>query len=247
MPEVRKELTTLMCSLIKRMRLDLTTNIVEEDTSGEEEASPQATGNRRWTAHPKTLRLTTRPRPPRNADGSRSRMFNRISKSCPIPSIAFSFSHRIDTIVERVVNGSLLPLFHLLHPETSGWDLSLVNLCATNMALTGTDSKEGLGRDISRMFRRQDNVLKDWKIEDVDVAPSQQSQGLVKSTSSESMQQAEDDNDLKIMGRSTQDSESAGWSSDAEMTVSSEKCAVCGVVMPAFAMSAHQLFHSLSD
>ena len=211
---------------------------------------------RKWLAHPRTLRLTTRPRLPRNPDGSRPRTFNRISKSCTMPSVVFSFNHSTEMIVDKVVNGSLLPLFHQLHPGDSGWDLSLVNLCATNMALTGTDDKNGAGRDIGRMFRRQDDVLKEWKFDDVDEAPSHSLQVPVvnKSQHSETEQPSNKDNDSSLNGsediysniRNLKDTEVA-WNCGGETAGLAETCTLCGATMPAFAMLAHGRFHSLPD
>lgn len=250
----------LMCSLIKRIRLDSAVDAegtpVLDVLDGEEPLRQVLEGPQRWSAHPRTLRLTTRPRSPRNPDGSRPRIFNRISKSCPMPSIVLSLNHSIEIIAAKVVNGSLLPLFRQLHPEESGWDLSLVNVCVTNMALTGTDSKDGDGRDIGRMFRRQDEVLKDWKFDDVNVATTHSPEGQVKGASevSEAEQQHNEDNgnhqhESEDISRSTQDSRIADdeWDSEAERIHLSEACTVCGVIMPSFAMTAHQRFHSLPD
>lgn len=257
MSEVRKELAMLTCSLIKRMRLDLTTE-AEDMTVNDEKLSVKKTvdGPRKWLAHPKTLRLTTRPRLPRNPDGSRPRLFNRISKSCNMPSVVFSFNHSTETIAEKVVNGSLLPLFHQLHSGDSGWDLSLVNLCAKNMALTGTDGKNGAGRDIGRMFRRQDDVLKEWRFDEVDEAPSHSFQAAVvnKSQHSEPEQRSNNDNDYSLTRsedmylntRNLRDTEDA-WNSEGETASLGEACTLCGATMPAFAMSAHRRFHSLPD
>ena len=111
------------------MRLDLTAD-GEDDVpiTGSEQDQRQTVGlSRHWLAHPRNLRLTTRPRPPRNPDGSRPTMFNRISRSCSMPSIVFSFSYDVDILAEKIVNDSLFPLFRKLHPEKSGWDLSLVS------------------------------------------------------------------------------------------------------------------------
>lgn len=166
-------------SLIKRMRLDLTSTMEDEGIAMTSEADDEdsihidsASTTRRWIAHPKTLRLSTRPRPPLNPDGTRSRTFNRISKSTNMPTFVFGLTHDVGTLAEKLVAETLVPLFRKLHPEKSGWNLSLVNLCVTNMSLAASDGKDGAGRDIGRMFKKQDDVLREWKIEDVDMAPS---------------------------------------------------------------------------
>ena len=256
MTAVTRELTLLMCSLIKRMRLDLMVD-EEHDTVFGDKVPPCEVLNpsKRWSAHPRILRLTTRVRPPRNPDGSRPRTFNRISKSCTMPSIIFSQQQNIKRIAEKVVNSSLLPLFRQLHPEESGWDLSLVNLCATNMALAGTDSKDGAGRDIGRMFRRQNDVLREWKFDDTDLA-SFQPRDLIKNASKISEPEQPHDKDIgssrhgsEDLDRSTQDSGVADdvWNSEAQTADLGQACAVCGAHMPPFAVAAHQRFHSLLD
>ena len=253
----------LATSLTKRMRLDLTyrsEDKVEEDLTDkplfadehEARAAPL-----RWMAHPRTLRLSTRPRPPLNPDGSRSRNFTRISKSGPMPTFIFSLTTSVDALSDKLVIETLLPLFRKLHPERSGWNLSLVNICATNMAITASDSKDGAGRDISRMFRRQDEVLKDWKVEDVDMSPlgdelenkksaannpPEHSIGMKNSDARGDFDQGSEDT-----RQSTQESNYDAWDSGDEDAAMGEICGICGAVMPAFAMIAHERFHELAE
>ena len=259
MPEVKKELTMLACSLIKRMRIDLTGG-AEEDIPvlDDDQMFQRGTTStpRCWLAHPRTLRLTTRPRPPQNLDGSRPRMFNRKSRSCNMPSVIFSFNRTIEALAEIIVNDSLLPLFRQLHSEKPGWDLNLMNLCVTNMDRTGTDSKDGIGRDIGRMFRRQEGVLKGWKIEDEGIAPLIRSE-VARSDFSEDFEphnqsKALDEiswNEREDVYKGTQDSTAAdnAWNSEIETANLSEACVVCGTLIPFFAIAAHQRFHSLPD
>ncbi|KAK7533794.1 DNA polymerase-like protein iota [Phyllosticta citribraziliensis] len=163
--QVVKELRMLAISLLKRMHADL---LEEEDEYDQDGATPgpdsfkQAQAERpaglekrRWIAHPATLRLSTRPRPPLNADGTRTRTFARISRSAPVPNFLFSLSTPIESLAERLVNDALLPLFRRLHPEKTGWNLSLVNVAVTNMAEAGSNAKSSSGRDITSMFRKQ--------------------------------------------------------------------------------------------
>lgn len=176
-----------------------------------------------------------------------------------MPSIVFSLKRDIQTLAETLVADSLLPLFRQLHPENSGWNLSLVNLCATNMAQTGADSKDGVGRDIGHMFRRQDDVLRDWKVEDIDTAPSYVPQNLGSPGEgfpggSELQEQTDAQNDVRWDGSEDafpdmQDSNGADdeWDSGAETAELGEACTVCGAIMPPFAMAAHQRFHTLPD
>jgi DNA polymerase iota len=228
--EVKKELTMLSTNLIRRMHLDL----MEED-GDDAEASAQGLGRRKWLAHPRTLRLSTRPRPGLNPDGTRVRSFNRISRSMPMPNFAFSLTENANALAERLVQDALIPAFKKLHPERSGWNLSLVNVAVTNMAETAADSKDSEGRDISRMFRKQDDVLKEWRVADVDVAPEIQEakNGLV--------DKASDDN------AEIQATAPASWDSDEEADDVMQVCNRCGVSVPTFALIAHDRFHEIPD
>ncbi|MCJ1313288.1 hypothetical protein MMC25_006965 [Agyrium rufum] len=185
MDDVLKELRMLSRSLLCRMRLDLTEAEDDDDvvTCLDDERQEMSTINaenhhqhpksvpRRWLAHPKVLRLTTRPRPPLRPDGTRSRSFTRISRSGTMPTFVFSLTETLEHLAERLVDEALVPIFHKLHPEKHGWDLSLMNIGATHMEETAADKSTGKGRDIGRMFRTQEDVLKAWKVEDRGVAP----------------------------------------------------------------------------
>ena len=261
MEQIKKVLGMLSESLIKRMRLDLTTLVDEGDLGvplderyGESVIDANATASRRWIAHPKTLRLSTRPRPPLNPDGTRSRIFARISKSSSMPSSIFNLSQSVTVLAEKFVEETLLSLFRKLHPEKSGWNLSLVNLCATNMSMT----KAGVGRDIGTMFKRQGVVLKDWKTTDVAVTFSdhelddcQVEQDDIDETEREVSSPfvpdhaglgAEDA--LQLAQGSSSGNEM--WDSEIEENDLGEMCYDCGATMPSFAMVAHERFHSLA-
>lgn len=248
------------------MRSDLTSALDEDDvgmTSEGEDVAPaqvnSATAPRRWVAHPKTLRLSTRPRPPLNPDGTRSRAFNRISKSTNMPTFVFSFAHNVDVLADKLVEEAIVPLFRKLHPEKSGWNLSLVNLCATNMSLTAGDGKDGAGRDIGRMFRRQEDVLKEWKIEDVDIAPSDDDANDQR-TKEDADGRIEDrvlqqhpleqlplgSEDLRVFTQESFQGDDA-WDSEDEMQDAGDLCRICGALMPPYAMLAHERFHDLLD
>lgn len=247
------------------MRLDLTLlvdgGVMGRDLEGEREdlaLDNKATASRGWIAHPKTLRLSTRPRPPLNPDGTRSRNFTRISKSSSMPSFVLSLAQDITVLAERLVEENLLPLFRKLHSEKSGWNLSLVNICATNMSMTASEGNSGAGRDIGRMLRRQEDVLKDWKVADVDVAPfDDELDG----------RQIEQDNigqiERETSSRHLPDHVGLGseevlpsmqgsffgddaWDSEGEENDMGDRCQICGATMPSFAMDAHERFHSLS-
>ena len=244
------------------MRLDLTSLVDGGDGSiafeevGDARLAVKPSASRRWIAHPKTLRLSTRPRPPLNPDGTRQRTFTRVSKSSSMPSLVLSLAQDIVVLAEKLVEEALLPLFRKLHPEKSGWNLSLINICATNMSMTAASGKTGAGRDIGRMLRGQEDVLKDWKIADVDVAPSndepddrqieQDIRHFEHETSSHGPLDAAGTapgNALPISQRSSFSNEA--WDSEGEENDVGEMCKKCGATLPSFAMVAHERFHYL--
>lgn len=230
MPEVLKELRILATSLIKRMHVDL----VEDGA---------------WIAHPTTLRLSTRPRPPLNADGTRTRTFNRISKSAPLPNFVFGLKEGVDAIVEKLVHTSLVPLFRQLHPQQSGWNLSLVNLCVTNLVEAASEDGKGKGRDIGKMFKRQETVLKEWKIEDKDVPPEERKADDVQAEPSAGDEATDDimfgSEDALFSTQKTFDGDE--WEEEEEEGEGLERCAECGAMLPPFAMTAHERYHSLEE
>ncbi|KAL8702164.1 MAG: hypothetical protein Q9224_000126 [Gallowayella concinna] len=246
MAEVEKELRMLSKSLLSRIRKDLSHVDDFDQPLGEEDGVERATNDTsqssslpRWLAYPKTLRLTTRPRPPLNPDGTRSRTFNRISRSCDMPSLVLNLRTSVEELSEILVQESLIPLFHKLHVGKSGWDLSLMNLCAANISLTAASSRDGAGRDISEMFKMQVHVLKDWKIEeDNDTTAS----GSGPAAINEDALQAVHTN-LSI---ATEDEECI-WQSDEEVASPNYTCAKCGLAVPEFAMTAHERFHDLPE
>jgi DNA polymerase iota len=249
MAQVLKELRLLATSLINRMHTDL----LEDDEDDQESES-----KKRWIAYPKTVRLSTRPRPSLNDDGVRTRSFNRISRSGPLPNFVFSLNNGIDSIVEKLVQECLVPMFKRLHSQQGGWNLSLINIGVTNMVETASDESSAGGRDIGKMFRRQEDVLKEWKVEDSPVAPDPAPKGESKKEPSNGNHEAE-----PSAGSEASDSIMAGsedtlyptqesineheWEDDADADASREKCSVCGAVMPTFAMDAHERFHSLGE
>jgi DNA polymerase iota len=266
--QVYEELRMLCTTLLKRMRVDLLDNDADDEglnggdlprAANPELGSPVIlTPNKRWIAHPKTIRLTTRPRPPLKPDGTRSRKFNRISRSGPLPNFVFNLHEGIDVLVEKLVQEILGPMFHKLHPEKQGWNLSLMNVGVTNMVEAASEDGSGGGRDIGRMFKRQEEALKEWKVEDKDVPPDTITEPNVKiATSDESDLEIQAESsagndamenileDAQRAGQNTMDEEDVEWE-DKESDVSC-RCHTCGAGIPAFAVAAHQLYHDLGD
>jgi DNA polymerase iota len=259
--QVTKEMRMLATSLLNRMHTDLLED--EEDDDQDNSTTP----SKRWLAHPKTIRLSTRPRPPQNPDGSRNRSFARISKSAPLPAFVFNLKDSVDVIVDRLVNETLLPLFRRLHPEKAGWNLSLMNVAVANM-MSSAREKGGVGRDIGKMFRRQDGVLGQWKVdEDIveetrenevgheeDVRMGEDSDEETKHQESEVEQQfvppdlfgaRVGSEDVPTPSQQTGEIVEGEWDSgDEDMDdEDSYRCSRCSAVMPLFAMFAHERFH----
>ena len=234
MPELVKELTTLSRSLLSRMRIDLCSTV--DDSDGEYDSPAPKT----WLAYPKTLRLTTRPRQPLQPDGTRVRSFKRISHSAPLPNFVFGLHDAVDDLAERLVRESLLNMFRKLHPEKGGWNLSLVNLAVTNMAEAAGDSRTAKGRDVGTMFKRQDEVLKDFRIID-EVEESTAVPELVHEDEAEDWD--ESGIDSGDMHGSGQDDWGEPKDALADGDAADDRCIVCGMRLPPFAMGAHMRFH----
>jgi DNA polymerase iota len=243
MPQALKEMQMLATSLLHRMHTDLM-----EDDEGHD-----ANGGRRWIALPKTIRLSTRLRPPLNADGTRSRSFNRTSRSGPLPGFVFNLKESIGAIVEKLVQETLLPMFRRLHPQQSGWNLSLINICVTNLLETASDDSSGKGRDISKMFKRQESVLREWKVEDRDVPPDPKpdrgelhDRAEPSAGNDASEKTIEGSEDMLYPTQSTV-LDNVQWEEDDLEENDFERCTTCGASLPAFAMPAHERFHVLEE
>ncbi|KAI9718207.1 MAG: hypothetical protein M1812_004197 [Candelaria pacifica] len=257
MDEVRKELALLSRSLVKRMHMDLLTHDeddgwdeLEEAALREDQHETTQQSRKKWIAQPRTLRLTTRPRPPLNADGTRSRTFNRISRSSPMPSFILNLDANSDSIADKLVSEALIPLFRKLHPEKSGWNLSLVNVAAMSMAETAGDGKDGAGRDIGRMLKRQETVLKEWRVEDIDIPPTSEHDELEVSLENQKYvlhdRHAKGTEDL-IEPSQESYVEDGEWENAVEALNPGSSCPACGAVMPEWAMAAHERFHAIGD
>ncbi|KAF7186820.1 DNA polymerase iota [Pseudocercospora fuligena] len=247
MPELFKELTHLAQSLLTRMRIDLLGEDDDFESQHDQPADEEITNGtisvpvegKKWLARAKVLRLTTRPRQPLQPDGTRQRSFKRISHSGPLPNFVFSLTESVDGLAEKLVKEALVGMFRKLHPEKAGWNLSLVNLAVTNMAETAGDSKTANGRDIGSMFRKQEDMLKDFRVTDVDTPPSpvdvkkEHVQTDVSSVAKHGIEEAEN-----IMF-----DEDAAWDDGEDENDLDECCSTCHLRMPAFAMGAHRRFH----
>ena len=275
--QAEAELLKLSISLLTRMHLDLTeTDPASLSSPGAQ--SPGRTGqtpSRHWLAIPRTLRISTRPRPPPNPDGSRARTSNRISRSAPLPSFALA-DDDVETLAPRLATETLLPAFKRLHPERAGWNLSLVNVAVTNMMLTAGDDRGAGGRDIGKMFRQQRDVLREFTVvedkatsadaparserevsmvddrqESLDVSSDGEVRGLHNVSEDCASRWADVGHCSEGRFGSTQGSVEPGdwtWENEEEEGPGSrEACELCGAPMPAFAMDAHLRFHMDPD
>ncbi|KAI1878841.1 hypothetical protein JX265_003018 [Neoarthrinium moseri] len=224
--ELLRELCSLSASLMRRMHVDL----MDEDSTTE---SPES---RKWLAHPKTLRLSTRTRSKLGTESQSRENFSRSSRSQPLPTFVFSLKEGPEMIAERLVNDAILPLFRRLHNERQGWNLALINICVTNMVLTGNEDGIGGGRDISVMFRTQDAKLKEFTVYD----NSPQANPYVADASGlECMKQSPQE-----QSKQDSDIESVGWEEEDGYT---HVCPLCGNTIPQFALPAHERFHALGE
>ncbi|EMD64316.1 hypothetical protein COCSADRAFT_199706 [Bipolaris sorokiniana ND90Pr] len=252
---VVKELRVLAKRLIERMHMDLLDEDQDHVQDQDAPSVPPETA-KRWLAHPKTIRLSTRPRPPQNPDGSRNRSFARISRSAPMPSFVFSLKDDIASLTEKLLCETLLPLFRRLHPEKGGWNLSLLNVAATNMADAASD-KGGVGRDISKMFKHQDETLRQWRVEEPPAAVMESVQNVITGNgsglspkvdvSSDKIAAAFGSEDVPTPSQEVDTSAADACEMQYESSMTdrdSFSCSECGALMPLFAMGAHYRWHS---
>ncbi|KAK7710497.1 hypothetical protein SLS63_012991 [Diaporthe eres] len=240
--EVERELLKLAASLLRRMHVDLTeVDEPDRDSAVSEEGARRT----KWLAHPKTLRLSTRPKTSPNEGTPYN--WGRASRSQSLPPFVF---HDVDheIIVGRLVKEALFPMFYQLNPDKAeGWNIGMINICVANMTLTATEDAAGSGRDISRMFKRQDEVLREFRVyDDGSEVPPKVNQVSNMGGDSEkagfSLTVADGD-DMDVGDGYASESGSEAWGDED----GSQPCPRCGHYLPVFAMSAHQRYHALEE
>ena len=208
---ITKELHKISKSLLRRMRVDL----MADDTN------PHRLSTRRWIARPRTLRLSINA--PITADQS---YFSRISRSGPLPAFAFGIKEDLDELTRRLVSEAVLPLLKKFPTgRDHKWEIMLLNICAANMVLTGSDDGAGIGRDISVMFKTQDEVLRPFRIQ----SSPKEVQGKPPPTDDDYDEVEED------------------WEAVGDDFSGYEICPQCGYKIPHFAIAAHLRYHELGD
>lgn len=236
--EVERELLKLAASLLRRMRVDLTREQADADSLAH---SMIATENRseppkrliKWLAHPKTLRLSTRPKT--SMADAKPYNWGRSSRSQALPTFVFNNNDDAAT-VEKLVEATLLPMFFKINPEKSGWNIGMINICVANMILIASEKHmAGNGRNISYMFKRQEDVLRDFKVYAHDESATQDEEDTVEMWDfrDESFQVDNIDSDVDSQPWDAQDG--------------SQPCPICGHYIPPFATAAHHRYHVLGD
>ncbi|KAJ6783566.1 hypothetical protein PWT90_09828 [Aphanocladium album] len=227
MAQITEELFKLSCSLVRRMRIDL----VSPDANADE---PLA---QRWIARPRTLRLSIRSWP--KPGSGKERSFNRVSRSAPLPSFIFDLKAGIEEMSERLVSEALLPLLRRLSSEKgSGWNLQLVNICVANMAAGAAEDKHGAGRDIANMFKKQDEVLRPWRVTE---QPREDE-------SQEGEEQQPQQQQWQQVSTSEMDDDFDGLDADASWGgATGDLCSICGLPIPTFAAAAHFRYHEMNE
>ncbi|OJI81116.1 hypothetical protein ASPTUDRAFT_58439 [Aspergillus tubingensis CBS 134.48] len=233
---VRKELVSLTGSLLRRMRTDLTEKDRETDSSA---ANQVAVSEVRWLAHPRTLRLSTRPRSA--TDNAQAYHGGRISRSAPLPGYVFHLDESVDALAERLVQDQLLSMFRKLHPERSGWNLRLMNVAVTNLVEAAGERKQSSGRDIGKMFQSQGSRRNDALAISGPVPVFTGNSGTMIHP-----QEPLHRGDGAVV--TEHEVEEAAWEeSDGEDGMACVACGVCGAMIPHFAREAHEAFHLVPD
>ncbi|KAF7117760.1 hypothetical protein CNMCM5793_006940 [Aspergillus hiratsukae] len=228
--EVRKELTALTVSLIRRMRIDLTETDPDIESPAGERAAADAKQQLRWVAHPRTLRLSTCPRPAPGSEQSQRHGLNRISRSAPLPPYVFNLDENVDALAERLVQDLAMSMFRKLHPEKSGWNLRVLNIAVTNMIESAGDQKNSSGRDIGKMFRKQEATQQDDPTPELEritfsgIAQEGDSKNVDSARANDTWEESDEDDDTPCVA-----------------------CTICGTLIPHFAMLAHETYHTAPD
>lgn len=236
--EVERELQKLATSLLRRMYVDLTEDQaaagpIGSSTIVERNECESSMNCVKWLARPRTLRLSTRPKTS-IADG-KPYNWGRSSHSQALPTFVFC-NENGETIVKRLVDGTLMPMFLKLNPQKSHWNIGMINICVANMTLTATETdKAGSGRDISRMFKRQDDVLREFKVYAQDDFTPLNDGRILKAL------------DLAKDALQTDDMDSGVDSEPWDARDGSQPCGICGHFIPPFAMAAHGRYHDFGD
>lgn len=267
MAEIHRQLRLLSASLLRRMRVDLVTDEEGESPSPpprqpssttkqskNEEGVEEEAKKKRWLAHPKTIRLTTRPY--FRADSGKPYNYARASKSQRLPGFVFRVAAAPEApLADRLVDEVLLPMFRGLNPATKDWNVGLLNVCVANMVVVGAENGGiGGGRDIGAMFRRQEDVLREFRVyddDDIDVDVGDDDDDVEETRvdghgNGDDIGVGDRHRDhvvVEEVERDEEDSDVEPWEEDDRDGL--ECCSRCGHLIPGFALVAHERYHEL--
>ncbi|CAK7233909.1 hypothetical protein SBRCBS47491_008770 [Sporothrix bragantina] len=259
---VSAELHKLATSLLRRMHVDLAGSAATGDatapglnSTGVDDTGVAFAASKRgsplvWLARPRTLRLTLRPQMPDAVDNrAPDNYFARMSRSQPLPGFVLNPSMPPEQIVDRLVAGSLVPMFRKLaasvqvgkrsstHKSGPAWTVGLLNVCVANMSPVA-----GQGDDIAAMLKRQDHNLHD----DFGHGTKDEGHGDVKNEYHGSRETSPNSHGGSSAGDSKEDG--GGWDTEEDTDGGTmEVCAQCGHLIPVFALEAHARYHVLGD
>ncbi|KAF7618918.1 DNA polymerase iota [Aspergillus flavus] len=250
--EVRRELVSLTASLIRRMRADLTEeepDVAAAADSRSKGSLSRTTSTMRWIARPRTLRLSTRPRPPPTSSEAQSHSFNRISRSAPLPQYVFYLDASIDALAEQLVHELVTSMFRKLHPEKAGWNIRLLNVAVTNMVDAAGERKQSSGRDIEKMFQRQDMGRRpDFPVSVTGRSSPETGTQYVRGPRLSSSDTSSSSQIIVGLDRNAYKTGGDSWEeSDEDEDMPCVACTSCGALIPHFALVAHEVYHSAPD
>jgi DNA polymerase iota len=127
------------------------------------------------------------------------------------------------------------------------------------MVIVAGDSASGLvgGRDIGRMFRTQENKLREFTVYDVSPTPVPSTGPSSVRAEDRAEESVNSDAATELLNVDSREHEEVTTSSSPladegddiwEQEVSdSQRCEICGHAIPGFAMAAHERFHAMAD
>ncbi|KAK4197192.1 putative DNA polymerase iota [Triangularia verruculosa] len=230
--QIRAGLVQITTSLLKRMHVDLLDDSEQPVTPPFPSSSPFPSSKPRWLGQPKTIRLTTRPYYPPSERDDFEYNHGRASKSAPLPRYIFDLATNTGMIVERLVEGTLLPLFHSLNPDSNNLRIGLLNVCVINM--DGEKHAAG-GSDIMAAFQRQKEVGEIRAVAFAEERPNHLDDVAFASQQLDMEPAKDSDSD-----------EEAEWVDDDDHQ-DGVRCHLCGCVIPVFAVEAHGRWHELDE
>ena len=218
------EIYKLSRKLLERMWIDL-----RASSPKTHDYKPDSHKRIEWVGRPKTLRLSTRLKPTiGDGDTETVRGFARQSRTCVAPSFIFSTIYDLETVTEMLVEKAIMPLFKRLHPEKTGWNISLINVAVTDIVDHSVENAMlSSGRDIQSLFRMQAAANPSDSANENDLSKWNDASGFVSTTRSSEEAQTLDASEMGD-GRKSEDD---------------NNCPVCKCYIPAFARTAHMQFH----